>query len=65
MRHYKLEKVPWLPGFGMNGKRILVAVGVGLLAPVMGQAGADPAPVAVTFDDLPLQVHRIFASFAT
>lgn len=39
----------------MNGKRRLGAAGLGLLALVSWQAGAEPAPVAVTFDDLPLQ----------
>lgn len=41
----------------MNRRRRLGAVGLGLFALVAGQAGAGPAPapVAVTFDDLPLQ----------
>lgn len=39
----------------MNGKWKLGAVWLGLMALVVGQAGAEPAPVAVTFDDLPLQ----------
>ncbi len=39
----------------MNGKWRLGAVGLGLLALVAGHAGAEPSPVAITFDDLPLQ----------
>jgi peptidoglycan/xylan/chitin deacetylase (PgdA/CDA1 family) len=39
----------------MNGMWRRGVAGLGLMALVLGQAGAEPAPVAVTFDDLPLQ----------
>lgn len=39
----------------MNWIRRVGPAGLGLLALVAGQAGAEAAPVAVTFDDLPLQ----------